>query len=87
MTVIFFGIIWSSLVSPAVTGYVVTHIEDICTPEASNNMTCRKTKTQFNTHLVWGLFGDKLFSQWGEIFLGTLFFFGWFFDQFSSILY
>ncbi|MDN6268489.1 MAG: small oligopeptide transporter, OPT family [Tetragenococcus koreensis] len=66
MTVLFFAAIWSSLVSPAVAGYVVTHIDDVCTPEAANNMTCRKTKTQFNTHLVWGLFGDKLFSHGGR---------------------
>lgn len=66
MTVMFVSAIWSSLVSPAVTGYVVTHIEDICTPDASNNMTCRKAKTQFNTHLVWGLFGDKLFAHGGR---------------------
>ncbi|CAG8126710.1 unnamed protein product [Penicillium nalgiovense] len=66
MTVIFFASIWSSLVSPAVAGYVVNHIDDICTPEAANNMTCRRTQTQFNTHLVWGLFGDKLFSSGGR---------------------
>lgn len=61
MTVIFFASIWSSLVSPAVAGYVVNHIDDICTPEAANNMTCRRTQTQFNTHLVWGLFETNYF--------------------------
>ncbi|CUM54866.1 unnamed protein product [Debaryomyces fabryi] len=66
MTVLFFSAIWSSLVSPTVAGYVVTHIDDVCTSEATNNMTCRKTKTQFNTHLVWGLFGDTLFSYGGR---------------------
>lgn len=66
MTVLLVASIWSSLVSPSVAGYVVTHIDDICTPDAANNMTCRKTKTQFNTHLVWGLFGNKLFSHGGR---------------------
>ncbi|CUM63902.1 uncharacterized protein PRCAT00001490001 [Priceomyces carsonii] len=66
MTVLFFAAVWSSLVSPSVAGYVVNHIKDVCSTNAKNNMVCRSTKTQFNTHLVWGLFGNKLFSDGGR---------------------
>lgn len=59
--------IWASCVSPAVTGYILNHFdENICTSKAKNNMTCRKTRTAFNTHGIWGLFGSHIFAPGGR---------------------
>ncbi|CAK7895401.1 oligopeptide transporter 1 [[Candida] anglica] len=63
---IFGAVAWGSLLSPAVVGYALNHIEDVCQPNAKNGMNCRKARTQFNTHLVWGLFGSELFSVHGR---------------------
>ncbi|KAA8913055.1 hypothetical protein TRICI_003303 [Trichomonascus ciferrii] len=61
-TVLFASGIWSSLCNSSVVGWILYHIDDICTPDAANNMNCRSTQTSFNTHLVWGLAGNHLFS-------------------------
>ena len=66
MAVLFGAAIWSSLVTPAVAGYLVYHIPDICTEKAKNNMTCRSQATLFNTQGIWGLFGAKLFVPGGR---------------------
>lgn len=66
MTLLLFGSIWGAMVSPAVTGYILEHFDDVCTVNAKNHMLCRKAKTQFNTHLVWGLFGTHLFAHGGR---------------------
>lgn len=58
--------IWASLLNAGVTVYLLNHIDDVCTLTAKNNMTCRRTRTQFNQHLVWGLFGDHVFSYGGR---------------------
>ncbi|PSK79782.1 OPT family small oligopeptide transporter [Candidozyma auris] len=58
--------IWASLVSPSVTGYLLHHIKDICTDNAKNNMVCRKQKTSFNSHTMWGLFGSEIFVPGGR---------------------
>lgn len=66
MTVLFFSGIWSALVSPSVTWFLLKHVRGICTDDAANNMTCRKQKTQFNTQGIWGLFGSHLFAPGGR---------------------
>lgn len=66
MTVLFVAGIWASLVSPSVTGFILNHIHGVCTPNAKNNMVCRKQKTAFNTQVMWGLFGNKLFAPGGR---------------------
>nr|UJH94527.1 ST.14 [Starmerella bombicola] len=66
MTVLFFSGIWSALVSPSVTWFLLKHVKGICTDHAANNMTCRKQKTQFNTQGIWGLFGSHLFAPGGR---------------------
>ncbi|KAL2313560.1 Oligopeptide transporter [Schizosaccharomyces pombe] len=58
--------IWSSLVNSAVTGWIMYHVRDVCTSNAENNMTCRSPKTQFNSHLIWGLVGNHIFSSDGR---------------------
>lgn len=65
-SVLFVSGIWSSLVNSAVTGWILYHVDDVCTPDAANNMNCRSTQTSFNTHLVWGLVGSHLFSSTGR---------------------
>lgn len=66
MIVLFFASIWGALVSSSVTGFIVNHFHGVCQDDSKNGMTCRKVKTQFNTHLIWGLFGDKLFGAGGR---------------------
>ncbi|CCH41466.1 Oligopeptide transporter [Wickerhamomyces ciferrii] len=66
MTLLLFGSIWGALVSPAVTGYILNHFENICTTNAKNHMICRKSKTQFNNLVVWGLFGKHIFAKDGR---------------------
>lgn len=59
MFLLFCAGIWASLVSPSVTGYLLNHIDDICTDNAANNMVCRKQKTSFNSHTMWGYLAAK----------------------------
>lgn len=66
MTLLLVGSIWAACVSPSVTGYILNHFKDICTAEAKNHMVCRKSKTQFNTLVVWGLFGKHIFASGGR---------------------
>lgn len=66
MFVLFIAGIWASLVTPSVTGYVLYHVGNVCTPDAHNNMTCRSQQTAFNTQIIWGLFGSHLFSSGGR---------------------
>lgn len=58
--------IWTSLIIPSVTGYVLYHVSNVCSANAHNNMTCKSQQTAFNTQLVWGLFGSHLFSNGGR---------------------
>ncbi|ODQ63043.1 hypothetical protein WICANDRAFT_75772 [Wickerhamomyces anomalus NRRL Y-366-8] len=66
MTLLLVGSIWAACVSPSVTGYILNHFKDVCTAEAKNHMVCRKSKTQFNTLVVWGLFGKHIFASGGR---------------------
>ena len=66
MLVLFIAGCWSAVVNPAVTGWVIHHIEDVCTPNAKNNMICRSVQTSFNTHLIWGLLGSEIFAAGGR---------------------
>lgn len=66
MIVLFFASVWGALVSSAVTGFIVNHVQDVCSEHAKNGMTCRRVRTTFNTHLIWGLFGDRIFSAGGR---------------------
>ena len=68
MAVLFVSGIWASLVSPSVCWYLLTsgRFPDICTPNAKNNMVCRKQQTQFNTQGIWGLFGSHIFAPGGR---------------------
>lgn len=70
MAVLLGAAIWSSMVTPAVAGFLCTHrdslLPGLCTPQAKNNMVCRIQHTQFNTHGIWGLFGSHLFSPGGR---------------------
>lgn len=66
MIVLFASSVWSAIVSPTVVGLVIDLIGDVCSLTAKNNMTCRKTRTQYNAHLVWGLFGSHLFTLGGR---------------------
>lgn len=66
MIVLFAGSVWGALVSPSVSGFILEHFKRICTAKAENHMICRKTHTQYNTHLVWGLFGTHLFAHGGR---------------------
>ncbi|KAA8898250.1 hypothetical protein TRICI_006618 [Trichomonascus ciferrii] len=64
--ILFASGIWSSLCNSSIVAWVLYHIDDICTSGAANNMTCRYTKTYFNTHLVWGLAGSHVFASSGR---------------------
>lgn len=66
MSLLLLGSIWGAIVSPSVTGYILEHFKNICTSEAKNHMICRKSKTQFNTLVVWGLFGKHIFASGGR---------------------
>lgn len=67
MVILLVAGLWSSCVSPSVTGYILNHFDsDICTSKAKNNMTCRKVVTAFNTHGIWGLFGSHFFAPGGR---------------------
>lgn len=66
MTILFVAGCWAAVVNPAVTGWVLYHIEDVCTPNAKNNMICRGVQTSFNTHLIWGLLGSEIFAAGGR---------------------
>lgn len=66
MCVLFVSGIWTSLIVPSVTGYVLYHVGNVCTSDAHNNMTCKSQQTNFNTQIVWGLFGTHLFSNGGR---------------------
>jgi OPT family oligopeptide transporter len=66
MTVLFFSAVWASVVNPSVTGWVLYNIEDVCTPNAKNNMICRSVQTAFNSDLIWGLLGKHLFGAGGR---------------------
>lgn len=66
MIVLFFASVWGALVSSSVTGFIVNHLDYVCKENSKNGMTCRRVRTQFNIHLVWGLFGDRLFGAGGR---------------------
>lgn len=66
MILLFVAALWGGLVNPSVSGFVLEHFDDICSPNAKNHMTCRKTRTQYNNNLVWGLFGTHLFAHGGR---------------------
>lgn len=66
MIVLFMSACWAAIVNPAVTGWVLYHIEDVCTADAKNNMICRSIQTSFNNHLIWGLMGKSLFKAGGR---------------------
>lgn len=66
MTCLLFAAIWGGVLNPAVTGYILYHFEGVCSADATNHLVCRKQKTQFNSQLVWGLFGDHIFTPGGR---------------------
>lgn len=66
LAVVFASGIWSSLINSSIVGWILYHIDDICTPDAANHMNCRTTQTSFNTHLVWGLVGSHVFAPGGR---------------------
>lgn len=58
--------IWASLVTSSVAGFVLYHIDNVCTATAKNHMICKKQQTAFNTQILWGLFGHKIFGDGGR---------------------
>lgn len=58
--------IWASLVTSSVAGFVLYHIDNVCTAAAKNHMICKKQQTAFNTQILWGLFGHKIFGDGGR---------------------
>lgn len=66
MIVLFAAGVWASITNTVITSLILTTLDDVCTPDAPNNMTCKKIQTTFNKHLVWGLFGKHIFSVKGR---------------------
>lgn len=66
MIVLFACGIWAAVANTVITSLILTNLDNVCTPNAPNNMTCKKIKTTFNKHLVWGLFGKHIFSVHGR---------------------
>lgn len=66
MAVLLAAGIWAAVLNTGVTMYLLSHIKDVCSTHAKNNMTCKSQRTMFNQHLVWGLFGDHVFAAGGR---------------------
>ncbi|KAK6905984.1 OPT family small oligopeptide transporter [Kwoniella mangroviensis CBS 8507] len=64
--IVFLSGVWSSLVNCSVTWWALRHTANVCTSAAENNFVCRTAKTSFNTHIMWGLLGSKVFTKGGR---------------------
>lgn len=66
MVVLLLASVWGSVMASAITYWYMFNIHGVCTTDAKDNLTCKSVKTQYNTHLIWGLFGEHIFGAGGR---------------------
>lgn len=52
-----FAVVWLSIVQIATYNFLRGNIEDICTPQQKQGITCPGAKTFFNASVIWGVLG------------------------------
>jgi OPT family oligopeptide transporter len=58
-----------------VVNWVLHHIPDVCTKDATNGFTCPFSRTHFNTSLIWGAVGPRRFFATDALYHPLLYFF------------
>ena len=54
-----FAAIWLSIVQTAVYNFLLGNIENICTEEQKQGLTCPNARTFYNASIIWGAIGPK----------------------------
>ncbi|KAH8821963.1 OPT oligopeptide transporter protein-domain-containing protein [Xylogone sp. PMI_703] len=67
--------LWSGIVQIAVMNWAFSSIEDICSPEQSNNFTCPGGHVFFSNSIIWGLIGPARIFSSGQLYSNFYWFF------------
>ncbi|KAJ4858020.1 OPT oligopeptide transporter protein domain-containing protein [Trichoderma breve] len=67
--------LWSGIVQIAVMNWAFSSIEDICSPEQSNNFTCPGGRVFFSNSVIWGLIGPARIFSPGQLYSSLYWFF------------
>ncbi|KAG9525478.1 OPT superfamily oligopeptide transporter, partial [Aureobasidium melanogenum] len=69
------GIGTSVLTQVGVLRWALNHISNVCQTDAPDGFSCPYSKTHFNTSLIWGALGPKIFFSRDSIYRPLLWFF------------